>query len=653
MVRKSCYSFLFKKLYLFFFLSFGWNLAAQDVNALIDKLKTELQSHPDTKRTAVIFSDLTWYYSNVSTDSALVYGGKALRESQKLGDSTLIAQVYSDVGAVHFRKGDYQQSKENYLKCLKIRKARKDIKGIAKVQNNLGNIYERTFDYKKSMESFLEALAYFESINDQKNTLTIKGNIGLVLLKLKDYPKAKKYIQEEIDFETTNNLNDGLCVSCTNMGNVLLKMKDTTGALRYYEKALKACQAVGNNKGISTALSNIGSVKADQKKSQEALALYQKSLEVRQRLNSDLDEAVSKLKVAKEEVAQGKFKEAKFILKSVEPLFEKQQFKDHALQTYQLLVAVYAHENLGDSVIYYTEKYTDAKDKALENFTLKETNELEAKYQNEKKEKELLQREFENRKKTTWLIILFLITLFVGLVGYLIYRQQRLKYVQQKQEFELQSARALIESQNQLHEQRLAISRDLHDNIGAQLTFIISTVENLKFGFPTVDAKLSAQLTKISDFSKTTIQELRDTIWAMNNDNFTMEELRSRLMNFMEKAQLAQEQVKFQFTFTDDLNTIHFTSLEGINLYRSIQEAVNNALKYAMAQSIQVEGRLEKNKIQVSISDNGIGFSEESILQGNGLQNMKKRMEEIGGNFAIHSKPQHGTQIQLTLNKSL
>ena len=124
------------------------------------------------------------------------------REAQKLGDSTLIAQVYSDVGAVHFRKGDYQQSKENYLKCLKIRKARKDTKGIAKVQNNLGSIYERTFDYKKSMESFLEALAYFESINDQKNTLTIKGNIGLVLLKLKDYPKAKKYIQEEIDFET-------------------------------------------------------------------------------------------------------------------------------------------------------------------------------------------------------------------------------------------------------------------------------------------------------------------------------------------------------------------------------------------------------------------------------------------------------------------
>ena len=636
---------------LWLFLFFGMVVQAQDVNALIDKLKTELQSHPDAKRTAVIFSDLTWYYSNVSSDSALVYGGKALREAQKLGDSTLIAQVYSDVGAVHFRKGDYQQSKENYLKCLKIRKARKDTKGIAKVQNNLGNIYERTFDYKKSMESFLEALAYFESINDQKNTLTIKGNIGLVLLKLKDYPKAKKYIQEEIDFETTNNLNDGLCVSCTNMGNVLLKMKDTTGALRYYEKALKACQSVGNNKGISSALSNIGSVKADQKKSQEALALYQKSLVVRQRLNSDLDEAVSQLKVAKEEVAQGKFKEAKFILKSVEPLFEKQHFKDHALQTYQLLVAVYAHENLGDSVIYYTEKYTDAKDQALEEFTLKATNELETKYQTEKKEKELLQQEIKNRKKTTWLIILSLITLFVGLIGYLIYRQQRLKNSQQKQEFELQAAIAQIESQNQLHEQRLAISRDLHDNIGAQLTFIISTVENLKFGFPNVEAKLGAQLTKISDFSKTTIQELRDTIWAMNNDNFTMEELRSRLMNFLEKAQMAQDQVNLQFVISAELDAFHLTSLEGINLYRSIQEAVNNALKYANAQCIQVSAQQHENEILVQITDDGIGFLEATVVNGNGLYNMKKRMEEIGGTCTIASNEGTGTQVTFTLKR--
>jgi signal transduction histidine kinase len=62
-----------------------------------------------------------------------------------------------------------------------------------------------------------------------------------------------------------------------------------------------------------------------------------------------------------------------------------------------------------------------------------------------------------------------------------------LKNKQQHQEFELKSAMAQIESQNKLQEQRLSISRDLHDNIGAQLTFIISSLENTKFGIPNLE----------------------------------------------------------------------------------------------------------------------------------------------------------------------
>lgn len=639
--------------FLVFLLFFCVTVTAQEALQRIDKLKKELATHPDAKRTAIIYSDLAWYYSNVATDSALVYGDKALYQAHQLNDSTLVAQVYSDIGAVHFRKGDFQESKSNYLKCLSMRKKLGDSKGIAKVQNNLGNIYERTFEYQKSMQSFLEALRYFESIQDQKNCMTIKGNIGLVLMKLKDYKKAQKYLQEEINYELQNEAHEGLCVSCTNMGNVLLQLKDTLAAITYYKKAMESCKIVGNQKGISTAYSNLGSIKAKQKKTNEAMQLFQKSLKGRQALQADLDASITWLKMAKEQVGKGEFQVAKSILKKIEPVFEKQQFKDHAVLTYQLLAAVYAHGQQGDSVIYYTEKYAQAKDKALENFTLKVTHELEAKYQNEKKEKELLQKEIENRKKTTWLIILFMITLFVALIGYLIYRQQRLKNVQQKQEFELQSARAHIESQNQLHEQRLAISRDLHDNIGAQLTFIISTVENLKFGFPSVDEPLKKQLTKISDFSKQTIQELRDTIWAMNNDNFTMEELRSRLMNFLEKVQLAQDQVQLHFTIEPALNAVQLTSLEGINFYRSIQEAVNNALKYAAAKTIDIHAFYDENGIHVRVSDDGVGFSLETIVHGNGLYNMKKRMEEVGGSLTIQSEPKQGTQIQLTLNKSL
>ena len=91
-----------------------------------------------------------------------------------------------------------------------------------------------------------------------------------------------------------------------------------------------------------------------------------------------------------------------------------------------------------------------------------------------------------------------------------------------------------IELQNKLHEQRLAISRDLHDNIGAQLTFIISSVDSLKYAFADGNPKLEDKLNNISSFTKETIYELRDTIWAMNKEEITIEDLKTRISNFIE-----------------------------------------------------------------------------------------------------------------------
>jgi signal transduction histidine kinase len=252
------------------------------------------------------------------------------------------------------------------------------------------------------------------------------------------------------------------------------------------------------------------------------------------------------------------------------------------------------YREMKDSSAFYLNQYSNLKDEKLKASVLEQTSELETKYQTAEKEKQLLQKEAETKKKTTTIIILSLLTFFIAIVGFLIYRQQRLKNTQQKQEFELQTAIAQIENQNKLHEQRLSISRDLHDNIGAQLTFIISSVENLKFGFPTMDVSVKNHLSRISDFTKTTIVELRDTIWAMNANEFTFDDLSSRIYNFIEKAQTAKENTTFKFTIDESLKAITFSSLEGINLYRTIQEAVNNAIKYADATEItvQVEGNV-------------------------------------------------------------
>lgn len=202
--------------------------------------------------------------------------------------------------------------------------------------------------------------------------------------------------------------------------------------------------------------------------------------------------------------------------------------------------------------------------------------------------------------------------------------------------------------ERKIYEQRLKISRDLHDNIGAQLTFIISSIDNLKYGFNIKNDKLTGKLNSISAFTKETIYELRDTIWAMNKDGVSLEDLQVRISNFIDKAHLASRSTQFSFNIDDLLaSNLVFTSVQGMNIYRIIQEAVNNAIKYAESTHVNVDIKKINDVILFTIIDNGKGFKSETIEFGNGLNNMRKRAQDINAEFRIESKIKEGTQIIL------
>lgn len=638
-----------KKIFLFLLLNcyFGFT---QDLQQHIATLKKELKLKPNLERTTQIYSDLTWDYIDVSLDSALVYGEKALLFAQKTKKHELISQCYSNLGGVYLRKENFKKSEESYQKAIQIRTANKDFEGVAKTKINIGNVLASKQDYVPATKYFIEAIQYFDGKNDTIVSLT-KGNLGLIFYEMKNFPKAIKYLEESTDFLKKNDMKQGLCHTYLSLGDVYLDKKDTLKALNSYKTSLENCKSCKDNLGISTLNQRIGAVHFAKGNSENAKKYYQISEKLLKELNSEIEQTNVMLSKSEDYIKQKKYREAYELLLQVKKIHKEYESDRYLLETYKKLTLVCMYQEMKDSSAFYFNQYTNLKDDKLKSSVLEETAELETKYQTAKKEKQLLQKEAEAKKKTATIIILSLLAFFIAIVGFLIYRQQRLKNVQQKQEFELQSAIAQIENQNKLHEQRLAISRDLHDNIGAQLTFIISSVENLKFGFPTMETSIKNHLTKISDFTKTTIVELRDTIWAMNANEFTFDDLSSRIYNFIEKAQSVKENIAFKFLVDDSLKDSKFSSLEGVNLYRTIQEAVNNAIKYADASEILVQVQPNENGIIIEILDNGKGFDLDTIDLGNGVVNMQKRIEEIGGVFKIQSEITKGTQITISLNK--
>ncbi|MBV1922465.1 MAG: two-component sensor histidine kinase, partial [Flavobacteriaceae bacterium] len=186
--------------------------------------------------------------------------------------------------------------------------------------------------------------------------------------------------------------------------------------------------------------------------------------------------------------------------------------------------------------------------------------------------------------------------------------------------------------------------------IGSHLTFIISSLDSLKYkhkDFPAADS-----LTGISGFTKQTIYELRDTIWAMNKNDISFEDLQTRISNFINQAKIASNETTFSFTINDSVNKQHlFTSVEGMNVYRIIQEAVNNASKYANSTEISVTINETESHFNVIIKDNGNGFEIDKIKQGNGLSNIKKRAKDMNGLALISSEINKGTSINIELPK--
>ncbi|GGK10127.1 two-component sensor histidine kinase [Yeosuana aromativorans] len=622
---------------------------------MIDSLKRELKTVQDDKSKAKIFGDLTWYYSSISTDSALVYGEKAMQFAKKLNDSTFLAQTISDNGVVYYLKGEFDTAEKLFKQSLAIRAKIHDSAGIASLNYKIGNIFYKRTLLDSSMVYYLKALGFYERNKVVTVANSLQSNIGAIYMALKNYDKALEYFNKNATFFEDNGQQELLSNTLVNKASVYLYKKDTVQAISCLKKSIETSKQVNAYPTLGSAYNNLGSIYSDKKNYQLAKQYILKSIEIREKANLGTELASSKLTLAGIYSELGDFSKAKPLLLNSLKVFKNENVTDKLLSVYLQLIPIYAYESKPDSVSYYTNLYVKEQALNLQEKMQNVTAELETKYQTEKKESQIMaqradiaEKELNLNRKNTQLIGLVVLVVVIAIFTFLIYKQQKLKNNQLKKESQLKEALIKIESQNKLQEQRLRISRDLHDNIGAQLTFIISSVENLQYGFKNANEAVVNKLESISAFTKETIFELRDTIWAMNKNEISLDDLGARISNFIERAGLASSSIEFQFNVDEQLSKeLSFSSVQGMNIYRIIQEAINNALKYAEAKSIKVQFQKDSDRLKIEIYDDGKGFDYNTVEHGNGLNNMKKRAIDMNAEIHVESKINLGTSVIL------
>lgn len=521
--------------------------------------------------------------------------------------------------------------------------------GEAQSYSKLSLAYYYSGDFEKNLKYSLLAIKIFEKIDQQESLAKEYGELGY-RMKKRSLPKALYYMQRGMKISEKNNFEEPLLSIYNNYGMLKKYNKEPDSALLYFRKCLSLKKRLKDSIGIPYSLNNIAEVYLDQKKFEAAEKLFEKSLNIRIYLNDKYGMAENYSCLGDLYFAEKKYQKAINNYNTSSEISKKFGFNTLLLHNFQKISQCYEFSNNTAMALETYKKHVYYKDSILNQETNEKIAELEVKFDTNEKEKLIIAQENEVKNARNKLIVVSIIALFICIIGFLIYYQQKFKNKQLEQEFKLKNAITKIETQNKLQQQRLTISRDLHDNIGAQLTFIISSIDNIKYAFPIKDLSLDNKLNKISEFTKATILELRDTIWAMNSNDITFEDLHSRILNFIEKAQNATENIHFKCILDSNIEKTKLSSVVGMNLYRTLQEAVNNSIKHASAKNITMEITSHNHKLTIVISDDGIGFDKNESSKGNGLLNMEKRIQEVNGSINFDRNENGGTQIKIIIN---
>lgn len=211
----------------------------------------------------------------------------------------------------------------------------------------------------------------------------------------------------------------------------------------------------------------------------------------------------------------------------------------------------------------------------------------------------------------------------------------------------LQHQLAIMRQHEALENERSRIARDLHDQLGANLTQI-ALLGEMAEADKELPQEIESHAHQICQTAGETTRALDEIVWTVNPANDTLDGLINYVCKYAQEY-LALAGLKYRLDVPAQLPNTPITPELRHNVFLAAKESVNNVVKHAQATSAWVRLRIDPDRFVLEIEDNGRGLSPEAEKKGrNGLRNMRKRLQDVGGDFEIGSRPEGGTRVRLT-----
>ncbi|QEC66617.1 tetratricopeptide repeat protein [Panacibacter ginsenosidivorans] len=655
-----------KNIFTFAFIMFAGFVHAQNtaVDSLIKVLEKQKED-TDKVNTLNELSNRLTFGDSSDYVKAQAYLQQSFALAENLHFKNGIAQATKLSGMMlYYWKADYAGAAEKLLTAIKIFEETGYKEKLADCYAFLGDTYS-FYNIPESLKSLYKALNIYETLGLKKKAAQILSAIAMTYADRENFTEAIKYCNREIEVYKEIDSKSGLALSYTDLGDIYFNQANYDEALKMHQQALAMIRETGDSAtnvnifmaylGIGNAYEQLGEVSlaaGNKKTADEQFAEALKNYFVIQKVFTNIKQPTNQWWIAHTSIPVAEIytqsKQYQLARKYLQTGLQLSLgFKEYPMlrDAYKNLAGIDSAEGNFQKAFEDYKLYIAYRDSVNNDATDKKFQYEKMQYEFDKKQdsvKAVIEKreamtaaELKNQKLIRNVSIAGA-TAFVGLSSFSFYRYRRRKKLQ---------------SEKEMLNERLRISRELHDDIGSTLGSI-SIYSEVAKNRSEKNENANEAIVKIGNASRELIEKMSDIVWSINPNNEGFGQLQNRVDAFAAML-LTPGNIHYNIITDEDVKHIQFSAEEIKNIYLIFKETLHNIVKHAACKKVMIRFSKHKDVFDMVIADDGKGFKSttqnDGTLGGNGLKNMQKRAEQMNAVLKIVSSPEDGTKIQLSL----
>lgn len=631
------------------------NTSKEKRYAFLEKaVKTANEIRSDSLKTNY-FSSLSFAYFKLN-DSALFreINSKAFVLTNKTKDSTRLADAHWDLADFLDKNALKDSSYYHYSKAQKIYHNLNNDSNSALLFYYMAKIQSSIGDYTGSEITTIKALELFKPLNDYKRLFSCYNLLGIDASSLKEYSRSLEYYNEALFYLKKSSSNPLLEQNIiNNIGVVYQKQGQYKKAISYLSQVISYDSIYYKNpKLYAKALNNLGRNKCDLNDNRNLPLIFIKAYAIFDSIEDLTGQSSTSYNLSKYYLKQGDSTKAMYNIKRAKNFAKQVDDNARLLETLRMLPKVDPK-----NVARYTQEYVTLSDSLQQQErTIRdkfarirfETDEVNAENQLINAENQLLAKQKQLWTGVAAIVLLIAVSTFV-----IISQRTKNKILQfrQEQQASNQEIFNLLLAQNQNIEEgkqieQKRISEELHDGVlgkmlGARMMLIGLNKK--------VDEKAIAERAKAISILQGVEGEVRSISHELSHAAY--QKINNFILSIKDLLQTIQSssEIEINFKFAETLDYDALTGDVKINLYRMIQEILQNSVKHSECNAIDLNFTADVEFLKITIADNGKGFLIKKGRKGIGMRNIESRIKKVNGTWDIDSEIGKGTTVTLVI----